>query len=189
VSCSTSTSPSRRGAALLPAFVLALSSSLACGAPDGAAPASSAGQRSGAPDFALRDLSGQTVRLSDHRGKVVLVNFWATWCVPCAAELPHLERLYNKYRDQGFVVLAISMDGPETSANVDPHARRHGLTFPVLLDEETRVTGTYNPKRTAPFTVLIGRGGDVASTREGYHAGDEVEVEADIRSLISSETR
>lgn len=179
MSCSTSTWPSRA----LPFLAAAL---LACGAPDGggSAPASSG---SGAPDFALRDLGGQTVRLSDHRGKVVLVNFWATWCVPCAAELPHLERLYNKYREQGFVVLAISMDGPETSANVDPHARRHGLTFPVLLDEETRVTGTYNPKRTAPFTVMIGRDGEVARTREGYHAGDEIAVEADIQSLIGEQ--
>jgi peroxiredoxin len=177
VSCSTSIWPSR------PLPVLLAAALCACGAPDGGG-ATTATSSSGAPDFALRDLGGQTVRLSDHRGKVVLVNFWATWCVPCAAELPHLERLYGKYRDQGFVVLAISMDGPETSANVDPHARRHGLSFPVLLDEETRVTGTYNPKRTAPFTVLIGRDGQVARTREGYHAGDEIAVEADIQALI-----
>ena len=177
MSCSTSIWPSR------PLPVLLALTLFACGARDGGG-ATTATSSSAAPDFALRDLDGQTVRLSDHRGKVVLVNFWATWCVPCAAELPHLERLYGKYRDQGFLVLAISMDGPETSANVDPHARRHGLSFPVLLDEETRVTGTYNPKRTAPFTVLIGRDGQMARTREGYHAGDEVAVEADIQALI-----
>ncbi len=178
MSCSTSICPSRPVA-----LSLLLALSVACGAPEAGGPAPAASS-AGAPDFALRDLDGQTVRLSDHRGKVVLVNFWATWCVPCAAELPHLERLYGKYRDQGFVVLAVSMDGPETSANVDPHARRHGLSFPVLLDEETRVTGAYNPKRTAPFTVLIGRDGAVARTREGYHAGDEVAVEGDIQALI-----
>lgn len=137
-----------------------------------------------APDFTLRDTSGRTVRLSDHRGEVVLINFWATWCVPCAAELPHLERLYKKYAGRGFTVLAISMDGPESSANVPAHVRRHGLSFPVLLDEETRVVGTYNPKRNAPYTVIIGRGGAIVKTREGYHAGDEVAVESDITAQL-----
>jgi peroxiredoxin len=148
---------------------------------------SQAGAGSGqAADFALRDTAGRTVRLSDHRGKVVLLNFWATWCVPCAAELPHLQRLYEQYGDEGFVVLAVSMDGPETSASVDSHARRYGLTFPVLLDEETRVVGVYNPKRTAPFTVMIGHDGAVAGTREGFTAGDEIAVEADVKALLAA---
>lgn len=148
--------------------------------------ASQTGSASGqAADFALRDMTGRTIRLSDYQGQVVLINFWATWCVPCAAELPHLQRLYETYRDQGFVVLAISMDGPESVANVGPHARRYGLTFPVLLDEETRVVAVHNPKRTAPFTVLINRNGAVAGTREGYAAGDEVAMEADIRALLA----
>ncbi|HTE49869.1 MAG TPA: TlpA disulfide reductase family protein [Kofleriaceae bacterium] len=185
MSCSISTSRSSARAALaLAASLLAAG----CGAVAGDAAEAGRANR-GAPDFALRDLTGKTVRLSDHRGEVVLVNFWATWCVPCAAELPHLERLYRKYRDQGFVVLAISMDGPESSAEVDPRARRYGLTFPVLLDEETRVVGTYNPKRTAPFTLLIDRDGAVARTREGYHAGDEVAVEADIAALLANKPR
>lgn len=141
----------------------------------------------GAPDFALRDLSGRTVRLSDHRGKVVLINFWATWCVPCAAELRHLERLHRAYAPQGLVVLGVSIDGPESAANVDPQARRYGLTFPVLYDEETRVVALYNPKRNAPFTVIVGRDGAVARRREGYHAGDEVQVEADIKALLAAQ--
>jgi peroxiredoxin len=159
----------------------------ACGPSAGGA-ASPGSDRGGgrAADFALRDTAGRTVRLSDHHGKVVLLNFWATWCVPCAAELPHLQRLYQQYGEQGFIVLAISMDGPETSASVDSHARRYGLTFPVLLDEETRVVGVYNPKRTAPFTVMIGRDGAVAGTREGYTAGDEIAVEADIKALLAA---
>jgi peroxiredoxin len=174
----------RAAAALLVAAALSCGGGGAGGAAAGSAPAPG-----GAPDFALRDLGGRTVRLSDHRGQVVLINFWATWCVPCAAELPQLERLYQRYRDQGFVVLAISMDGPESSANVDPHARRYGLSFPVLLDEETRVVGVYNPKRTAPFTVMIGRDGAIAGRREGYHPGDEKQIESDIQALLATRAR
>lgn len=168
------------------ALILALGLvSLTCAAPQtggSAAPGR-------ASDFALRDTEGRTVRLSDHRGKVVLLNFWATWCTPCAAELPHLQRLYETYADQGLVILAISMDGPETVANVIPHARRYGLTFPVLLDEETRVVGMYNPKRAAPFNVLVGRDGVVEMTREGYSAGDEIAMEADVQALLDGRTQ
>jgi peroxiredoxin len=148
-----------------------------------------AGRRSAgdAPDFALRDLSGRTVRLSDHRGKVVLVNFWATWCVPCRVELPHLERLHTQYAPDGLVVLGVSIDGPESVAEVDPQARRYGLTFPVLLDQDTRVVALYNPKKTAPFTVIIGRDGAVVHRREGYHTGDEARVEADVKALLSAQ--
>lgn len=181
----------RSRAALALAAALVLAAAGGCGGaaePSGGAVAP-AGRAGDAPDFALRDLSGRTVRLSDHRGEVVLVNFWATWCVPCAAELPHLERLYRKYRDRGFVVLAISMDGPESSAEVDPRARRLGLSFPVLLDEETRVVGAYNPKRTAPFSVLVDRDGRVARRREGYHAGDEVALESEIGALLDGPVR
>ena len=136
-------------------------------------------------DFALRDLAGRTVRLSDYLGKeVVLLNFWASWCTPCAAELPQLNRLYQAYRARRFVVIGIAMDGPETVANVAPIVRRHGLSFPVVLDEETRVVGIYNPKRTAPYSVLIGRDATVARTREGYVTGDEAAIEADVVALL-----
>lgn len=178
---SSSTTIWNNSFALLLTLVLA-----ACGASQSgsSAPASQASGQ--AADFALRDTEGRLVRLSDHRGKVVLVNFWATWCVPCAAELPHLQRLYEAYGAQGFVVLAISMDGPESVAEVVPRARRYGLTFPVLLDEETRVVAEYNPKRSAPFTALIGPDGVVAKTREGYSAGDEIAIETDIKALLAT---
>lgn len=154
----------------------------------------SAGGNGGAPaavarasDFSLRSIDGHAVRLSDYAGKdVVLLNFWATWCGPCAGEMPHLQRLYEKYKSSGFVVLAISMDGPESIAQVGPQARRHGVMFPVLLDEETRVVGTYNPKRAAPYNVLIDRSGAIAKTREGYSAGDEIDMENDIQALLGA---
>jgi len=140
-----------------------------------------------APDFTLRDLDGRNYNLSDRLGKdVILLNFWATWCVPCGAEMPHLEQLYQANKDKGFVVLGIAMDGPETISQVGSFARRYGLNFPVLLDEETRVVGVYNPKRTAPLNILIDRKGQISRIRNGYNAGDEKLVADDVASLVGA---
>ncbi len=140
-----------------------------------------------ATDFTLRDLDGRDVRLSDYLGKdVVLLNFWATWCVPCGAELPLLEKMYQAKKDKGFVILGIAMDGPETIAQVGPYARRYGLNFPVLLDDETRVVSVYNPKRTAPMNVLIDRKGAVSRVRSGYNSGDDKLIAADVDSLLGN---
>jgi peroxiredoxin len=179
VSCLITTCNRPRVALLVAGLVAAVS--VSCAGPQ------TGGSGDSGRDFTLSTTDGRTARLSDHLGEVVLINFWATWCVPCAAELPHLQRLYETYSDQGFVVLAISMDGPESAANVNPQVRRYGLTFPVLLDEETRVVGVYNPKRTAPFSVLIGPDGNIVKTRAGYSAGDEVALEADIRELLATQ--
>jgi peroxiredoxin len=140
----------------------------------------------GAPasDFTLRDLDGKQVHLSDYGGKVVLLDFWATWCVPCAAELPQLEALYQQRKGDGLVVLGIDMDGPESVAQVVPFARRYQLSFPTLLDEETRVVNVYNPKRVAPMTVLIDKRGIIARVRNGYNAGDEKLIADDVANLL-----
>ena len=95
-----------------------------------------------APDFAVPDLTGQAVRLSGLRGKVVLVNLWTTWCPPCREEMPSMERLYQRLRDRGFVLLAISQD-EGGKAVVEPFVRELGLTFPVLVDPEHQVGDRY----------------------------------------------
>jgi peroxiredoxin len=145
----------------------------------------STGEGAPASDFTLRDTDGRNVQLSDYLGKsVILIDFWATWCVPCEAELPHLQKLYDDYKERGFVVLGVAMDGPETMAQVGPFARRYALSFPVLLDDETKVVGVYNPKRTAPLSVLIDRKGQIARVRSGYSAGDEKLIQDDVASLV-----
>ena len=91
-------------------------------------------------DFTLEDLQGNPWHLQDLRGKVVLVNFWATWCPPCRKEMPDLDALYNKYKDQGFVVLAIS---DEEAAKVSPFISEHKISYPVLLDPGRKVNDAF----------------------------------------------
>jgi len=93
-----------------------------------------------AADFTLTDLKGQSWRLRDLRGKVVLVNFWATWCPPCRKEMPDLQALYDKYRERGFVVLSIS---DEEAAKVSPFVAERKITYPVLLDPGRKVNTVF----------------------------------------------
>jgi peroxiredoxin len=92
------------------------------------------------PDFTLKDLAGKSWRFSDLRGKVVLVNFWATWCPPCRKEMPDLETLYERFQAQGLVILAIS---DEEAAKVDPFIRERKVTYPVLLDPGRKVNDLF----------------------------------------------
>ncbi len=126
-------------------------------------------------------LDGDSVRLSDHLGKdVILIDFWATFCDPCLVAMPHLEELYGKYRDQGFVILGVSIDGPDSLARVRTEVSKMGITFPILLDEETQVVSLYNPKTSAPYSVLIGRDGRVIEKKEGFSTGDSQALEEKI---------
>jgi peroxiredoxin len=161
---------------LLPAALLLASG---CGA--------EAAQTSGAsaPDFSLQSTEGRTVRLSDYLGKnVVLIDFWSTTCDPCMAEMPHLVELYNKNKDKGFVVLAVSLDGPESLAEVNRVVHDKGMVFPVLLDQETTVVARYNPKREMPFSVLIDKTGAIVRKRAGYTPGEEKGVAADVEKAL-----
>jgi peroxiredoxin len=139
------------------------------------------------PDFELESLAGDSVRLGDHLGKdVVLIDFWATYCDPCLASMPHLEELYEKYKAKGFVVLGISIDGPDSIAQVHAEVDKLGVKFPILLDQETRVVGLYNPKTSAPYSVLIGRDGQIRAKREGYSTGAGGALEKDIVAALEN---
>jgi cytochrome c biogenesis protein CcmG/thiol:disulfide interchange protein DsbE len=147
-----------------------------------AAPELGAGR---APDFELRSLDGNNVRLSEHFGKdVVLLDFWATWCQPCLVALPHLDELYQKYRSQGFVVLAVSIDEAALGSRVRVEAAKLKLSFPVLLDPETEVVARYNPRSTAPYSVLVGRDGRILSRREGFTVSERQILEEEVRRAL-----
>lgn len=126
-----------------------------------------------APDFTLSALDGTMVSLSDYRGKVVLIDFWATFCDPCLQEMPKIVKLYEDKKAQGLEVLAVSIDGPETIASVSAAVSDQNMTFPVLLDEESDALPRYTPKGRLPFTAVIGRQGALVFKRAGYVAGDE----------------
>ena len=110
-----------------------------------------------APDFQLIDLQGNWQALPDYRGKVVLLNFWATWCGPCRVEMPSMERVYQDLKDEGFAILAISSD-PQGSIVTRPFVADQGLTFPILHDSDYRVSGSYGV-RTLPMSFLIDQDG------------------------------
>src|SRR2546425_9621092 len=109
-----------------------------------------------APEIALKDLQGQEVRLSDLHGKIVLVNFWATWCKPCKEEMPAMQASYEKLRDQGFVVLAVNE--LEDVEKVAEHIRTHRHTFLVVMDHDNRVANQYGVVGL-PASFLIDRQG------------------------------
>jgi peroxiredoxin len=162
-----------------------------CGAESAQAPgAQSAGTpgaaaRANAPDFSLKSTDGRTVHLSDYLGKsVVLIDFWSTTCDPCLAEMPHLVDLYKAKKDKGFVVLAISLDGPESLADVNRVVHDRDMVFPVLLDQETTVVARYNPKREMPFAVLIDKNGGIVQKKAGYTPGDEKNLAAEVEKAL-----
>ena len=134
-----------------------------------------------APDFSLHAMSGPNMRLKDQRGRVVMVNFWATWCAPCRQEMPQLNRLYEKYRSSGFVLLGVNVD--EDSSKAADVAAKLGITFPVLLDADKSVSKLYDLS-TMPSTVLIDRDGRVRYVHRGYLAGYEDAYEKQIRELL-----
>jgi peroxiredoxin len=134
-----------------------------------------------APDFNLHAMSGSNLRLKEQRGRVVMVNFWATWCAPCRQEMPQLVRLYEKYRATGFVLIGVNVD--DDSSKAVEVAKKLGVTFPVVLDADKTVSKLYDVS-TMPSTVLIDRDGKVRYVHRGYLAGYEDNYAKQIRELL-----
>lgn len=114
-----------------------------------------------APDFSLQTPTGETYTLSELKGKAVLVNLWATWCPPCRAEMPAIQNIYDEYKDQGFIVLAINMTTQDNPLNIAPFATEYNLTFPILLDETGEISAAYQ-LRSLPSSYFIDREGVIS---------------------------
>jgi peroxiredoxin len=137
-----------------------------------------------APDFALSSSAGTNLRLSEHRGQVVMINFWATWCGPCRQEMPRLDEIFARYEPAGFALLAVNID--EDSAGAQRLADELGVTFPLLFDNEQSVSRLYDVQ-AMPMTVMVDRGGKVRSVHYGYRAGVEQRYLDEVRALLREE--
>ncbi len=141
-------------------------------------------ERKNAPDFVLKDSNGATVKLSDYRGKVVLLNFWATWCGPCKIEIPWFMDFEQKFKDQGFAVLGVSMDEDGWDA-VKPYITSKKINYRVVMGDDS--TGNmYGGIDSLPSTFIIDRDGKVASVHIGLVSKRDYETE--IVHLIEGKT-
>lgn len=140
-------------------------------------------QRRKAPDFALRDADGKLVRLSDYRGKVVLLNFWATWCAPCRLEIPWFIEFQRKHKDRGLAVLGISMDEDGWEV-VKPFIERLGVNYRILMGDDS-VAQLYGGVDSLPTTFLIDREGRIASVHIGLVSKSR--YEKDLAELLGLE--
>lgn len=134
-----------------------------------------------APEFTLKSRSGKNLRLSEYRGQVVLINFWASWCGPCRQEMPLLEDLYKRYSKLGFTILGVNVDTDSTKAN--QYLRDITVTFPILYDTGNTVTKSYNVN-AMPTTVIVDRSGNMRFLHQGYKPGYEKEYKKQVVQLI-----
>lgn len=134
-------------------------------------------------DFVFNDLGDKPVRLSDFRGKVVLVDIWATWCGPCIAEIPGFINLYNKYKDKGLEIIGIATD-VEGKRIVKPFAEKYKMNYHILIGDHRGVTKVFGPMRGIPTTFLIDEKGIIKNKYIGYRP--EEDFEKDIKILINN---
>jgi peroxiredoxin len=134
-----------------------------------------------APEFTLTALSGQQGGLSQYKGQVVMVNFWATWCGPCQQEMPLLDQMYKKYKPAGFTLIGVNVD--KEAPAVKELLARKPVSFPVLLDPANAVSKAYHVDEM-PSSVIIDRKGEIRYVHRGYKPGDENEYQDRIRQLI-----
>ncbi|MEM8816017.1 MAG: TlpA disulfide reductase family protein [Pseudomonadota bacterium] len=134
-----------------------------------------------APDFALKSSTGENLRLSEYRGEVVMINFWATWCGPCRQEMPLLDDLYNRYERVGFTLLGVNID--DNSQRAVDMMRELGVNFPVLFDASKDVSKLYEVN-AMPVTVILDREGNVRHVHQGYKPGYEEKYLDEVRALL-----
>ena len=146
-----------------------------------ASSAPAAVMQTAAPDFTLKSQKGDNLKLSELRGKVVLINFWASWCGPCRQEMPILDQLYRHYRPLDFTVLGVDVE--QDSDGAKSLLKDVSVSFPILFDNENKVSKLYDVKGM-PSTVLVDRDGRVRYMHIGYQPGAENEYQTQIRELI-----
>ena len=137
-----------------------------------------------APDFSIPDLDGNKISLSNYRGSVVFLNFWATWCETCEEEMPSMERLYRRFKDSKFEMLTVSID-QEGEKQVRPFLAKYGLTFPVLLDPDKNIAGLYKTTGV-PETFIINKSGVIVHKAVGPRNWSTISVMETFKRMIDS---
>ena len=155
--------------------LLAVCAALATGA------ASTAVAADTAPDFTLKSRDGTNLRLSELRGQVVMINFWASWCGPCRQEMPLLDALFEQYEPLGFTLLGVNVE--QDTADAERLLKDAPVSFPVLYDPDNSVTKAYDVV-AMPSTILVDRDGNMRFVHHGYKPGYEDDYQAQIRELI-----
>lgn len=155
-----------------------LAAAAACLAPAALASGSAA---TPAPDFELPLRSGGTVKLADLRGKVVMLNFWASWCGPCRQEFPILDEMYRKYQPMGFTLVGVNVESETKDA--ERFLSSTPVSFPIAFDSENAVSGKYGVS-AMPTTLLVDRKGNVRWLHRAYKPGDENEYMNQLRRLL-----
>jgi peroxiredoxin len=145
------------------------------------ASAASIAPGSPAPAFQLRSSASTDLSLSDLKGQVVLINFWASWCGPCRQEMPILEQLYKKYKSAGFTLLGVNVE--PKSADAEGFLKATPVSFPILFDPDSKVSKLYEVSGM-PSTVILDRTGKVRYIHHGYKPGEESEYLDQIRALV-----
>ena len=152
-------------------------------------PAIAAAQDKAAPDFVLPTLEGENYQLEENFGDgPILINFWATWCLPCLSEMKALKKVYKKYEDQGLQILSISIDDPRTVGSVRKMVRSRRYPFTILLDTNSEVFNLYQGTNP-PLSVLINNEGNIVYTHTGYRNGDEKKVEKEIAAILKADSQ
>ncbi len=155
--------------------LLAVSAALAIAA------ASAAVAADAAPDFTLKSRDGRNMKLSELRGQVVMINFWASWCGPCRQEMPLLDALFQQYEPLGFTLLGVNVE--QDVADAERMLKDAPVSFPVLFDPDNAVTKAYDVV-AMPSTILVDRDGNMRFVHHGYKPGYEDDYQAQIRELI-----
>ena len=140
------------------------------------------GSRQPAPDFNLKTLDGKTLQLSALRGKVVLLDFWATWCPPCKAEIPHFKELHDQYKAKGLEIIGVALD-QDGEAAVRPFAQQNQINYPLSATKAQELAQAYGGVRGIPTTFLIDKQGKIAKKYIGYQ--DKQVFETEIRALLA----
>jgi len=133
----------------------------------------------------IDSVKGGSIKFADFVGKKpMVISFWATFCKPCKAEMPFLQKLHDTYSAQGLVVIGISLDTPETEAGIRTYLDKNHYTYTQCIDRQSQAADALNPKSVLPFLILVDRNGKISLTKDGFSVGDQPGLEQKVKALL-----